>query len=588
MKTTQYLLMSGLLLISTLLYAQQPTITVDVSRVKTNIGSKGAGYCTSFLTDNINIQNSLKTTRAKTLRFPMGGLAENYLFHNPAKYKTINQGLEPVACTRNSGAGGDINPDLTYKNTMDFDEFMDLCDATNTEPVVMVSVRGFKLAGSNITREQLKQNAVEWVKYAKSRNYKVKYWEIGNEVELDHSQNSGGRSENFDMDEYVALLKEFSKAMKSVDGSIKVGAGITNDPTWYRAVIEGAVSETDFLVAHQYHTSDSITNFGEYSTNRWKYISSTEKAIQSINQYAKGNNRQRLKVMVTEHSSFAPNPMWVNQRNEIYKSLYTFEQIANMFSYDDRVLYTHFWVTTNPWGNRGTVDDADAFDKNNKWKILNQGRIVQVFNQFLGAKMLDVQRVNGFVRAYASYTPSTKALTVYLLNKKSGNQSVKVNMANYSGRLSGERWVYQGKDTPAGRGPYAIDHTWRNTGDIWLNNNQVSLTLPRASITVLRFRAINARQSAEVDKPINEVSEAPSVELFANPASDQVQLQVKNAAQVQNLYLTDLSGRITKVHYQTVAGDKLVISTSQLNDGVYILHGTIGTQTFTERLIIKR
>ncbi len=78
--------------------------------------------------------------------------------------------------------------------------------------------------------------------------YRVKYWELGNEVFVHYR----------DPKQYAAVCREFIKAMKAVDGSIRVGVlgndfefAISDSP-WNKAVLAETRGAADFLIAHFY------------------------------------------------------------------------------------------------------------------------------------------------------------------------------------------------------------------------------------------------------------------------------------------------------------------------------------------------
>jgi alpha-L-arabinofuranosidase len=93
------------------------------------------------------------------------------------------------------------------------------------------------------------EEAAQWVNYMnKQTNFRVDYWELGNEVygDWDEAYMSG--------EEYAEIVKEFSTAMKAVDPAIKIGVNVggTNYPDFDSAVIRLAADYFDFLSFHWY------------------------------------------------------------------------------------------------------------------------------------------------------------------------------------------------------------------------------------------------------------------------------------------------------------------------------------------------
>ena len=110
-----------------------------------------------------------------------------------------------------------MNPDGSFPKGMNFDEYMSLCRSLHLEPLVVVNALSYKYE-QGPTLEQLAASAKAWVSYARSKNYKVAYWQIGNEV--DH------HGALITKREYVDAYNQIARAMKDADPTIRVGPGI--------------------------------------------------------------------------------------------------------------------------------------------------------------------------------------------------------------------------------------------------------------------------------------------------------------------------------------------------------------------------
>ncbi len=95
------------------------------------------------------------------------------------------------------------------------------------------------------------QEAAQWVQYMnmnKENTAPVTYWELGNEVY--------GNWEKVNMtgEEYVKVIQDYSKAMKEVDPTIKIGANLggPNFSDFDEAVIKFAADSIDFISYHWY------------------------------------------------------------------------------------------------------------------------------------------------------------------------------------------------------------------------------------------------------------------------------------------------------------------------------------------------
>jgi len=99
------------------------------------------------------------------------------------------------------------------------------------------------------------QDAAEWVKWAAKSGYKVRYWEVGNE--LGGSWEAGNRlpgGKRLNGQIYAHRYEEFATAMKAVDPTIKVGC-----MDWMEDVIKHCGHLVDFLSIHTYPVNGAET-----------------------------------------------------------------------------------------------------------------------------------------------------------------------------------------------------------------------------------------------------------------------------------------------------------------------------------------
>jgi alpha-L-arabinofuranosidase len=148
---------------------------------------------------------------------------------------------------------------LSWRNELepsDFgtDEFIRFARRVGAEPSITVNVEG---------RGATAEEAAAWVEYCngpatstygamRARDghpepYRVKYWEIGNEIWGDWVR---GHS---DAETYARNLTRYVAAMRAVDPSIKVIAVGDNDMSWNRTVLERSGERFDYLAIHHYY-----------------------------------------------------------------------------------------------------------------------------------------------------------------------------------------------------------------------------------------------------------------------------------------------------------------------------------------------
>jgi len=203
---------------------------------------------------------AIRSIHPALIRYPGGCFADGYHWKD---------GIGPRAGRplRPNLAWGKLGPQAgpPENNHFGTDEFLQLCAAVGAEPMLTVNV------GSGTAAE-----AADWVEYAngssltrwggeRKRNghpapYGVKDWFIGNEIfgfyEIGH----------LTPEQYVKVFREYARAMRAVDPSIKliaVGNHFSRSkPSKMdinRQVLEGTAGEIDYLSVHQYVHTPRLT-----------------------------------------------------------------------------------------------------------------------------------------------------------------------------------------------------------------------------------------------------------------------------------------------------------------------------------------
>lgn len=152
--------------------------------------------------NNIEYVNALKNAQVSIIRYPGGEVADNFDWKTNRLY---DRSAYPYSKKKDA-----------YKKRMDFDEFVKWKDKIGAKAILVVNLEEGFLEGD---LKKAAKKAAEWVRYANiEKKYNIKYWEIGNE-----SYHLGTRYP-LTAKEYAQALKLFSREMKKVDPTIKVGA----------------------------------------------------------------------------------------------------------------------------------------------------------------------------------------------------------------------------------------------------------------------------------------------------------------------------------------------------------------------------
>lgn len=453
--------------------------TIDFSVVeKQNVkGASGANLCWLLDSDKYrprkkSMRTALSELGVGALRFPYGHLADNYLWTTPPYENAVNGLTARVATMSQAPAKWDwcVRPDGTFKDVLDFDEYITLCKNVGAEPLIMVNVLSFRYEGGP-TLESLITSAAEWVKYSNiTRKYNVKYWQLGNEVE---------HTKEITMDEYVDIYGKMAAAMKAVDPTIKVGTGVLGQTAWNKAVLDQHPDLVSFVSAHQYTFNQPFTEKGyegwkEQTNVEIRNIRKTQSLLLEKPEY------KDVEIMITETG--ATGGKWPESRtNDLYKALYWFEMNMEELILPN-VRYSFFWGTHSPWSGENTDTGLEYLLTMKDNNTTPTGTIVELVNNYMPRQMVKTDRVSGCLRTYAGISMDKKELAIFILNKndKAENYNLSVSGINLKNYLS-EKIVFTGT-SPVDTNP----ELKKMKGNKVINQHITAMVAPY-SITVLRY-----------------------------------------------------------------------------------------------------
>lgn len=452
---------------------RENNIPINVGNVLTNVKEGPGGFVTCWLLDS-DIHRPRSTSMvdvyqqigARSVRFPFGHLSNNYLWTSPPYEDAINGLTHRVATMQRAPASFTwaVNPDGSFKNSLDFDEFIDQCRQAGIEPVVVINVLAHKYPGGP-TLAELKEAAVEWVRYANViRDYNVKYWQLGNEQ--DHHSHLLSRNE------YMDIYDDFTTAMRAVDPSIRTGIALIGNRIWARELLAAFPERIDFVGSHQYQWND-------WSLADWLEL--TEPLVPNqiqIVEEIKNSARPDAELFVTE---FNASGRWEDGPGlpDMMRILTIAEMLLHMITLEN-FTYAHYWTTHSPWaGEFAEPGLQSALGLDNE--LMPSAEVISLINNNIGNQMVQAQRVSGMVRTFVSFCDVTEAVTVFLINK--GNQPAAVELVfnGFTPESVIKREVFQGNSyfdqTPYQFSDYSAE----------FDHEAVSTILPGISFTVLRL-----------------------------------------------------------------------------------------------------
>jgi len=276
------------------------TVTVNAGSAIATIAAGDVGVNMPIY-DNNMLDNQVKTLLANAgfaLRFPGGTYSDLYNWQT----QQIVQNQSVSVSTNNN-----------------FDAFMGIVKATGATPILTVNY-GTDPTGTTGGSTSL---AAAWVQYSNvTKGYGVKYWEIGNEVygngfygaDWEPDLHSGK-----DPTTYGTNVVAFSKAMKAIDPTIKIGAVLTapgnwpdgQTPSWNNNALAQCINNIDFVILHWYPQGPGgETDAGLLSspTSGTYSIPNMMATIRSLLTQYGGANASKIQVLVTETNSVYADP----------------------------------------------------------------------------------------------------------------------------------------------------------------------------------------------------------------------------------------------------------------------------------------
>ncbi|MCX6327310.1 MAG: hypothetical protein NT144_11775 [Bacteroidia bacterium] len=331
--------------------------------------------------------------------------------------------------------------------SLNFDQFMTICNQTGASPHINVAYNPGAGFGPDL--------AAAWVKYANvTKKYDIKYWEIGNEMfkpEL-----------GFTVTTLAAVVKLYSKSMKAVDPTIKIGVSWSNT----KNIINACGTDIDFVTCSNYE---------------WELGNS---ALSSYNTYATTNDVNLVKVdatatlqsVVSEYNSITWNGTPWDLTNNTGKGLINFDH-TGQFLKNAKVDYANFWNTR--WYNNTKPINNALDDKNDLTPV---AKSLTLWAKFIKDKLVSTTGSTSIV-TYAAYDSNTGDLNVFLINKATSAQSVNVTVTSANNYASpSQAWQYKGS------GDTDENPTVSNTGTVTVAGNKIiNMSLPAVSITTLLF-----------------------------------------------------------------------------------------------------
>jgi hypothetical protein len=407
------------------LWSAEPMFTVRPDRVLRQDADRWLGINLNYLRDHDAnrsagsrlLATALDDLGVRWLRYPGGEKSDFHRFAPPPYNRP-----QPTALGWYATVAG---------KRLDFDAYLILCRTRGAEPYVVVACDSPERTGA--TWDEQLAHAVAWVRYARTREPRVRRWEIGNENW--HHQTAPPA-------EMAAQVVRFARAMKAADPDILVGAS-GNNAQWWGEFLPRAAADLDFLTCSVYN----CWNWKEYGrllrSPEPDLLADAGHALRAIDALPDGPDRQRLHVVVVETNSRDYSTDGWGHANTLGHALVTFESFGRMLR-EPRLAAALLWNTR--WVDDGQAHDDIFYALDDRNGLTASGQAVALWGRHLHAELLAVDGAPGQVRAHASASPDRTRWTVWLVNRGLTSATVRLDRHGLAGAARGWRLAGEGVD----------------------------------------------------------------------------------------------------------------------------------------------
>ncbi len=311
------------------------------------------------------------------------------------------------------------------------DRFIAYCRAVGAEPIMQVSLL------KNISNGRATAgDAADMVTYCnKTRDYNIKYWEIGNEPDL---YSDLGDRPGYTVTDFCSDFNAFSIAMKAADPSIKIlGPELswkyypkTGGDDWLTPFIQNCKGHFDIVSIHRYPFSASQSTI----ENAMADAANFNKVVDGVRSLMNANGLSSVPLAITEaniswdgdpsHSNYSASPQ------TFYAALWVADTLGEAIQ---QGLWAYcFWSISEGW-TLSFIDGSSKEPKPNYYAYW-------MFTNNFGTKLLSATAPLGF-SVYASRNENDDTILI-VINKNSTNNEETLKFSGFSTALPDQSYKF--------------------------------------------------------------------------------------------------------------------------------------------------
>ncbi len=430
-------------------YGPKVHVKIDATQVLRNVnpydfGNNAAWYASKdWFLDPDRIEK-VKEAGIKFWRWPGGSSSDDYFWDGNNQGHTTTKDGQDVAHMTQSWAV------LT-------DDFIKFCQLTGSEAIFTANYAASRYG----TVEEAADLAARWVKHVNfDMGFKVRYWEIGNELYGPWEQgNTMDGKPQLTGDYYGKDFRAIADAMKKVDPDIYLGAVCyekdgegewVGHHRWTATLLPQLQGKADYLILHQYFNFPFDTATGKIYQNPTNDV-----LLGDLHELE--DDHGTLEKMVDENApQYRDLPVALTEFNimngngkptiELINGLYTSEVLGEAIK--DGYAATDYWDWKNNYdktygGDMAMLSFNDPSVPDNTCRPSYYS--YALYYRAFGDKMIACDSSDSTVKVYASRF-SGGELGVVIVNENDQNRTIAFDFTGFTpkGKLMG--WVLTGND----------------------------------------------------------------------------------------------------------------------------------------------